>query len=56
MTIGGYVDGSSLDDVELASLDPEMFPVPECLENLNSLPMCVRAMAGALDYSRKSVL
>ena len=57
MTIGGSdgfpADGSSLDDVELTSLDPELFPVPECLENLNSLPVSVYGHAGALDYSRE---
>ena len=58
MTIGGFVGGgggteSYLDDVELTSLDPEMFPVPECLENLNSLPVKVDSHAGALDYSRE---
>ena len=52
MSIAGtaYTD---LDDVELTSLDPELFPVPECLENLNPLPFEVWGHAGALDYSRK---
>ena len=63
MTIGGLIrfsrpntsDGSYyLDDIELTSLDPELFPVPECLENLNSMPVRVSGHAGALDYSRES--
>ena len=54
MTIGGYASNNNiLDDVELTSLDTELFPVPECLENLNSLPLGVYNHAGALDYSRK---
>ena len=54
MTIGGY-DGSlgTGEDIELTSIDPELFPVPECLENLNSLPVGVYGHAGALDYSRE---
>ena len=59
MTIGGYneYDGDGeLDDVELTSLHPELFPVPDCLENLNSLPVEVHVHAGALDYSRESLI
>ena len=52
MTIGGYGE-NYLDDVELTSPDPELFPVPECLENLNSLPVQIVSHAGALDYSRE---
>ena len=52
MTIGGH-QKDYIDDVELTSTDPELFPVPECLENLNSLPVPVAGHAGALDYSRE---
>ena len=52
MTIGG-LGVRYLDDVELTSLDLEMFPVPECLENLNSIPAKIRGHVGALDYSRE---
>ena len=54
MSIGGY-DGESLDDVEITSLDPEKYPVPECLRNLNTLPYPTSGPFGALDYSGKSV-
>ena len=53
MTIGGYEDNGNLDDVELTSLDAELFPVPECLENLNPLPVKLYGHAGAQDYSRE---
>ena len=57
MTIGGYneFDGivDLLDDVEITSLHPELFPVPECLENLNAFPIEIHLHAGALDYSRE---
>ena len=53
MTIGGVGNEALLDDVELTSPYPELFPIPECLENLNSLPFWVRDHAGALDYSRE---
>ena len=52
MSIGGY-KGYQLDDVELTSLDPELFPVPDCLTNLNPLPYPRYGMFGALDYFRK---
>ena len=54
MSIGGYRDNFQYDlDVELTSLDPELFPVPECLESLKSLPVYVYEHAGAQDYSRE---
>ena len=56
MTIGGKRgSGSHLADVELTSLDPELFPVPDCLSSLNSLPSTIQGHSGALDYDRKSV-
>ena len=55
MVIGG-LNGSYLDDVELVSIDPELHPVPDCLSQLNPLPALTGASAGALDYSRKSVV
>ena len=55
MVIGGYdYNGLYLDDVELAPIDPTLYPVPECLSQLNPTPGPLVAMAGALDYSRKS--
>ena len=54
MTIGGK-SGSSMQqlaDVELTSLDP-LFPVPDCLTELNPLPFTVSGHGGAVDYSRK---
>ena len=56
MSIGGYDGDFSLDDVEITSLDPELYPVPECLMNLNTLPYPTSGPFGALDYSGKSVL
>ena len=53
MVIGGY-NGSQLDDVELVSLDPISQPVPECLTELNPLPVTVYEAAGGLDYSGES--
>ena len=53
MSIGGY-DGSTLSDVELTSLDPDIYPVPDCLTDLNPLPYAVDCPFAALDYSRKS--
>ena len=41
-------------DVELVPIDPDLYPVPECLSQLNPSPAPLKAMAGALDYSRKS--
>ena len=52
MTTGGY-NGSFINDVELTSLDPDLFPVPDCLENLTSLPVKAFSHAGAVDYSRE---
>ena len=54
MSIGGW-NGDRISDVELTSLDPELFPVPDCLTNLNSISPAVSGHFGALDYSRKSV-
>ena len=55
MVIGGYGDGKlMMDDVELVPIDPDLYPVPECLSQLNPSPAPLVAMAGALDYSRKS--
>ena len=52
MVIGGYsYSRGSLDDVELLSLDPTTYPVPDCLAQLNPLPVPIRAAAGALDYN-----
>ena len=53
MVIGGYKDTSYLDDVELVSINPALNPVPECLSQLNSLPLPLTGAAGAVDYSRK---
>ena len=53
MVIGGYEDTSYLDDVELVSINPVLNPVPECLSQLNSLPLSLTGAAGAVDYSRK---
>ena len=53
MVIGGYEDTSNLDDVELVSINPVLNPVPECLSQLNSLPLSLTGAAGAVDYSRK---
>ncbi len=44
MVAGGY-DGSFLDDVELVSLREDL-PVPQCLQNLKSLPSARRSSAG----------
>ena len=49
MTIGG--DGGNFLDVELTSPDPELYPVPECLQAVSSLPVALKDHAGALDYS-----
>ena len=46
--------GGAEDDVELVPVDPDLYPVPECLSQLNPSPAPLVAMAGALDYSRKS--
>ena len=56
MVIGGYTSPTTtfLDDVELVPFDPALYPVPECLSQLNPTPAPLDAMAGALDYSRKS--
>ena len=61
MVIGGYngsyygdPEGEYLDDVELVPIDQDLYPVPECLSQLNPLPEGVEGMAGALDHSRKS--
>ena len=56
MSIGGINKLGSVDDVELTSLDPELFPVPDCLTNLTSISPAVQGHFGALDYSRKSVI
>ena len=53
MVICGYGDGAG-DNVELVPIDPDLYPVPECLSQLNPSPAPLVAMAGALDYSRKS--
>ena len=56
MTFGGFNgDMGPYLDVELTSLDPELFPVPDCLTSLNSLPSTIQGHSGALDYDRKSV-
>ena len=53
MVIAGY-DGSTIDDVELVSLDPILQPLPECLTELNPYPILSTGHAGALDYSGES--
>ena len=52
MVICGSGPGAG-DNVELVPIDP-LYPVPECLSQLNPSPAPLDAMAGALDYSRKS--
>ena len=52
MVICGSGPGAG-DNVELVPIDP-LYPVPECLSQLNPSPAPLQAMAGALDYSRKS--
>ena len=54
MVIGGLSYPSYLDDVELVPIDQDLYPVPECLSQLNPLPVGVTGMAGASDHSRKS--
>ena len=54
MVIGGFSNGSYLDDVELVSIDPISHPVPDCLSQLNPLPELTGGSAGALDYLGKS--
>ena len=55
MTIGGSnASETYIDDVELTSVDPMSFPVPECLTKLSGL--AVTRAAGALDYSGKLAL
>ena len=58
MAIGGYrcIGGSCsyLDDVELVSLDPILQPLPECLNELNSIPQPLNGLAVAVDYSGES--
>ena len=59
MVMGGYgryLAGPDhyLDEVELVSIDPVLYPVPDCLSQLNPLPEPHGGAAGALDYSRKS--
>ena len=53
MTFGGTNYYGFLDDVELTSPDPELFPVPECLTSLNSMPAIISGQAAGLDYSGK---
>ena len=56
MNIAGCCDDgfNDLDDVELVSLDPILEPLPECLNDLNSFPVRVDGLAGAVDYSSES--
>ena len=56
MVIGGRIDQDNIvADVELAPVDPVRYPVPDCLSQLNALPLpLLYGAAGALDYSRKS--
>ena len=60
MVIGGRIDQDNIvADVELAPVDPVRYPVPDCLSQLNALPLPdelygLYGAAGALDYSRKS--
>ena len=54
MAIGGYY-GKYGDDVELVPLDPILYPVPDCLTELNPLPVTNAGAAGGLDYSGKFV-
>ena len=56
MTVGGYEDNGNLDDVELTSLDQELFSLPDCLTKINSLPVGFTGPTGSLDYSRKCAL
>ena len=52
MAIGGYY-GKYGDDVELAPLDPILYPVPDCLTQLNPFPVNNAGAAAGLDYSGK---
>ena len=52
MTIGGSnASETYIGDVELTSLDPTSFPVPDCLTNLSGL--AITRAAGALDSFSK---
>ena len=55
LVIGGY-NNDYIDDVELVPIDPALHPVPDCLSQLNPLPLSTEGAAGALDYSGKSDL
>jgi hypothetical protein len=47
--VGGYSAASGYSSlVEVVSLDPEINPVPNCLEELNSFPTAVTKAAGAV--------
>ena len=45
MIIGGWNNAANVDKVTVHSLDPERNPVPECIKQLNPLP--VKTHAGA---------
>ena len=55
MVLGGFNGGDGdLDDVELVSLDPTSSQhVPDCLTQLNPLPVALLNAAGALDLNRE---
>lgn len=54
MVIGGIGGTGLSDDVELVSLNSTSQPLPECLTELNSIPIPLSGHAGGLDYSGES--
>ena len=50
LVVGGIdLNGETLAEVELVSLDPDNHPVPPCLTSLQELPAASHAVAGAVD-------
>ena len=53
MVIGGQDQVDKIGEVELVSLDPASNPVPECLNNLASLPYAVAGLSAGMTSGKE---
>ena len=53
MVMGGSDSQGRISDVELVSLDPANNPVPECLNNLSSLPLEANGPAAGITSGKE---
>ena len=55
MVIGGSDSQDQIDSVELVSLDPANNPVPQCLQNLASLPYKMNGASAGMTSGKENM-